>query len=293
MSHTRQPPLRLGILGCANIARDFARDLGPSPLVRITAVSSRDAAKAHGVRGRSSASRARMAATRRCSPTTGSMPVYIPLPNSLHARWAVRAAQHGLHVLCEKPLATNLAEARAMFDAARRHGVDAARGLPVVVPAADGGAARPAAWRGHRRGAPRADDLRLHAARRPLAPNIRSLPEFGGGALLDAGSYCLSLIRSGDGPRAAARARQRAHGAHWRGHRHRGHVALRRWRAGAARVRNGHGAAPSRHHRGQRRRDHHRVPQPHQRARHGAPMGLRSRASCACAAAAATARSRR
>ena len=115
-------PLRLGILGCANIARQFARDVAPSRLVRIAAVASRDAAKA-----------AAFAAEFGIARTHGSYDalladgeldaVYIPLPNSLHAQWAVRAAQHGRHVLCEKPLAMNLAEARAMFDAARQHGV--------------------------------------------------------------------------------------------------------------------------------------------------------------------------
>jgi len=49
--------------------------------------------------------------------------VYIPLPNSLHREWAVRAAEHGKHILCEKPLALNAAECREMIDAASAHGV--------------------------------------------------------------------------------------------------------------------------------------------------------------------------
>jgi predicted dehydrogenase len=38
--------------------------------------------------------------------------VYNPLPNSMHAEWSKRAADHGLDVLCEKPLTTDAAEAR-------------------------------------------------------------------------------------------------------------------------------------------------------------------------------------
>jgi predicted dehydrogenase len=38
-------PLRLGILGCANIAKQFCRDVAGSPAVVIEAVASRDAAK--------------------------------------------------------------------------------------------------------------------------------------------------------------------------------------------------------------------------------------------------------
>ena len=193
MNNARPAPLRLGILGCANIARQFARDVAPSRLVHIAAVASRDAAKA-----------AAFAAEFGIGRTHGSYDalladgeldaVYIPLPNSLHAQWAVRAAQHGRHVLCEKPLAMSLDEARTMFDAARQHGVMLLEAYPwwfqpqtaALLGLLQGGAI---------------GTVRLVQAtfgftlRDPAGTNIRSLPEFGGGALLDAGSYPMSLIR--------------------------------------------------------------------------------------------------
>lgn len=48
--------------------------------------------------------------------------VYVVLPNSLHAEYTVRAARAGKHVLCEKPMATSVAECQAMIDACRAAG---------------------------------------------------------------------------------------------------------------------------------------------------------------------------
>ena len=49
--------------------------------------------------------------------------VYVPLPNDIHYEWVLKAVRAGKHVLCEKPMALNADEARAMYAAAKENGV--------------------------------------------------------------------------------------------------------------------------------------------------------------------------
>jgi predicted dehydrogenase len=191
-THSGPKPLRIGILGCANIAKQFARDLAPSPAVRMVAVASRDAAKAaafaaaQGI-GRHHGSYEALLAD------DGVDAIYLPLPNSLHAEWAIKAAQAGKHVLCEKPLALGRAEAQAMFDAARRHRVMLFEAYPYYFQPHTG--AMLALLREGAIGTVRSVQSCFGFTLSNPQTNIRLKPELGGGALLDAGSYAISIIR--------------------------------------------------------------------------------------------------
>jgi predicted dehydrogenase len=185
-------PLRLGILGGANIARQFARDVKPSEHLHVAAVASRSEetakafAEANGIDRWFGSYDALLA-----SPDIDA--IYLPLPNSLHAEWAIRAAGHGKHILCEKPLALNRAEAERMFDAADHHNVLLLEAFPYyfqpqtadMMTLIGEGAI----------GAVRSMQANFGFTVPNPASNIRMKPELGGGALLDAGSYPLSLIR--------------------------------------------------------------------------------------------------
>src|ERR671938_1873634 len=49
--------------------------------------------------------------------------VYVPLPNSMHVEWSIRALDAGKHVLCEKPMSRNAEGAEKAVEAARSAGL--------------------------------------------------------------------------------------------------------------------------------------------------------------------------
>ena len=193
------PALRIGILGCANIARQFARDVSGCPDANVVAVASRSAdtaeafARAHGI-GRSHGSYEALL----LDPAVDV--IYLPLPNSLHAEWAIKAAEAGKHVLCEKPLALGLAQAQMMFSAARQNGVMLLEGFPYYFQPQTG--AMLELVHGGQIGRISSVQASFGFTLSKPIGNIRLSPSLGGGALLDAGCYALSLIRlvMGDAP---------------------------------------------------------------------------------------------
>ena len=61
-------------------------------------------------------------ATTRCSPIPNIDAVYIAVPHTGHAEWAIKAAEAGKHVLVEKPFALSSFEIDAVFHAHRKAG---------------------------------------------------------------------------------------------------------------------------------------------------------------------------
>ena len=115
--------IRWGVLGYARIARE---NVIPAMLragnAEFSAIASRDPdklaecqAKFPGVRPYGSYEELLR------DPSIDA--VYIPLPNSLHKEWTIKAAEQGKHILCEKPLALTAAEGREMVAACAAHGV--------------------------------------------------------------------------------------------------------------------------------------------------------------------------
>jgi predicted dehydrogenase len=118
--------------------------------------------------------------------------VYIPLPNDLHAPWAIEAFRSGKHVLCEKPLALTAADAQTMVDASRDAGVLLMEAFmyrlhPSWV------AVRELLAAG-RIGRLRAVDSWFSYFNDDPA-NIRNIRAAGGGALYDIGCYSVNLSR--------------------------------------------------------------------------------------------------
>jgi len=119
--------------------------------------------------------------------------VYIPLPNHLHVPWSIKALTAGKHVLCEKPIGLNGAQAEELLTAAKKHPQ-----LKVME----------AFMYRHHPQWQRARQLVVEGRIGKLRTiqsffsyynddpgNIRNTAKVGGGGLMDIGCYCISLSR--------------------------------------------------------------------------------------------------
>ena len=200
-------PLRLGILGLANIARGaILPAAGQTEAVEVTAVATRNGGKADEAR--------------ELAPEAGLFEdydslvesaevdaIYIPLPNSLHLEWTLKALEAGKHVLCEKPFALETAGAGKAVEAARESGLTLMEGFmfrlhpqtlrlqELISEGAIGTVRQVVSQFGHLLDDP--DD-------------VRGIGSLGGGSLGDVGCYAVSGVRlafGGEPRRASAFAR--------------------------------------------------------------------------------------
>lgn len=118
--------------------------------------------------------------------------IYIPLPNGLHKKWVIEALKAKKHVLCEKPLVLNAADAEEMFKCAKENGVNLMEAYAYL----------------H---SPYIKSLKDDVNSRIIGPvdfidtafvtqgykeDIRLYKDLGGGAFYDLGCYCSTMILS-------------------------------------------------------------------------------------------------
>ena len=184
--------LRWGILSTATIARTkVIPGIARAEHCEVVAIASRDIALAERVAAELSIPTAHGSyEALLADPSIDA--VYIPLPNHLHATWAIAAAEAGKHVLCEKPLATTARDAERMIEAAERAGVQLMEAIHERL--------HPS-WVAVRELVASGRIGRLMAVQSWFSfynddpANIRNILATGGGALYDIGCYCVNLSR--------------------------------------------------------------------------------------------------
>lgn len=181
--------VKWGVLGCATVARNLViPGMLRAENSEFYAIASRDMSKIEQYRSV-------------CTKLYDSYDklledpeieaVYIPLPNNLHCEWVVKAAQHGKHILCEKPIAMNYEETVRMAEAAKennvylmeafmyRHTHKTKQIANIIKSGALG-------------------DIHyihsIHGFDINDPKNVRLMKKTGGGALFDMGCYCVNFI---------------------------------------------------------------------------------------------------
>jgi D-xylose 1-dehydrogenase (NADP+, D-xylono-1,5-lactone-forming) len=183
--------VRWGIISTADINRRLIPGAHASPKVDLIAVASRDKSRAEAFAREWRIERAYGSYDEMLADPDVEA-VYIPLPNTMHAEWSIKALDAGKHVLCEKPFSRHVDEVEASFDAAERndrllseafmyrHNPQTARVRELIADGAIG-------------------TLRLVRSAFSYSlydtDNIRLRTEVEGGALMDVGCYCVSGSR--------------------------------------------------------------------------------------------------
>jgi len=182
--------LRWGIVGTGKIARIVAHAIAESGDGVLVAVGSRNGQRAEAFAREFDVPRSH-ANYDGAVEDEGVDLVYVATHHPGHREWAVRAAEAGKHVLCEKPIAVNAADASTIVEAARTNGVFLMEAF---------------AYRCHRQtrelarllrdgviGEVRVVDAAFGYDAGPKPDNYLLVPELAGGGILDVGCYTTSM----------------------------------------------------------------------------------------------------
>jgi predicted dehydrogenase len=187
-----QRKLRWGVLGVAGIAvKKVIPAMQNSEWTEVVAIASRNRDRAREAADPLGIARA-YGSYEELIQDPEIDAIYNPLPNHLHVPWSIKAAEAGKHVLCEKPIALNVAELRELIAVRNRTGVKIGEAFMVR--------SHPQWLRARElvRSGEIGDLCAVVGAfsyfnRDPQ--NIRNVPEYGGGGLMDIGCYPINTSR--------------------------------------------------------------------------------------------------
>ena len=205
--------VRWGIVSTADINRKLLAGAAESDEVEVVAVGSRDLSRAQSFAREWGIERAYGSYDELLADADVEA-VYIPLPNTMHSEWSIRALEAGKHVLCEKPFSRHPEEVASAFNAAERTGLHLSEAFM---------------WRHNPQTRKLAElvtegaigELRLVRSTFSYAlfdsDNIRLRTDMEGGALMDVGCYCVSGSRllGGEPVSASGHAYQGPSGTDW------------------------------------------------------------------------------
>ncbi|HHH76611.1 MAG TPA: Gfo/Idh/MocA family oxidoreductase, partial [Phycisphaerae bacterium] len=192
-SLTMASTVRWGILSTANIAQGrVIPAINNSRNGRVVAIASRNGDRARKVAGQLGIDRAWPSYEDLLADGEVDA-IYNPLPAGLLAEWSLKCARAGKPTLVEKPFATNVHDAREVFAAFAASNLAVAEAFmyrhhPLTKKVLD-------IVRSGRLGQLRSLRASFHAGQSDEA-DIRFSPELGGGAMLDLGCYCLSILHA-------------------------------------------------------------------------------------------------
>ena len=184
--------VRWGVLSTAKIGRDHVIPaMQKGEATAIAAIASRDEATARRVAGELGIGTAYGSYEALLADPTIEA-IYNPLPNHLHVAWTIKALEAGKHVLCEKPVALDAAQAQLVGEACARTGRLAAEAF-MVRHHPQWQKALEIAQSGHLGEVRAIQTLFSYYLDDPA--NIRNQADIGGGGLYDIGCYAINTAR--------------------------------------------------------------------------------------------------